>query len=137
MTAKEYLSRVYRLDHKIYLMKLEVEEYNRLANSPPGQDFTRPRVDHTPSNEAYFVKWVNKAIDKEAEIKKEIEKLEQIKVEVSNAIDVLDNIEYRMILKYRYINSMQFPDIASKLYMSESTLKRKHKEALENFVVPC
>ena len=90
MTAKEYLSQVYKLDHKIYLMKLEVEEYRRLASSIPGQDFTRERVQTTRNLEAPFVKWIYKAIDKEDEIKRKMEELLKIKTEVLSVIDKID-----------------------------------------------
>lgn len=136
MTAKEYLSQVYKLDHKIHIMKLEVEEYNRLSLSIPSIDYSRERVDHTPSNESYYAKWIEKAIDKQAEINEKIKELEILKLEVSNEIDKLENENYRMILKYRYINSMTFPDIAKKIFLAESTVKRLHREAVESFVVP-
>lgn len=136
MTAKEYLSQVYKLDHKIYLMQLEVEEYRRLASSIPGQDFTRERVDHTPSYEAPFVKWIMKAIDKEEQIKKKMAELTELKAKVMSVIDEVQNDNLRMVLKLRYINSMGFPDIADKLYASESTIKRWHREALCEVKVP-
>lgn len=136
MTAKEYLSQVYKLDHKIYLMQLEVEEYRRLASSIPGQDFTRERVDHTPSYEAPFVKWIMKAIDKEAEIKKRMEELQVLKAKVMGVIDEIEDDNLRMILKFRYINSMQFPDIADKMYASLATVYRWHREGLAQVKVP-
>jgi len=136
MTAKEYLSQVYKLDHKIYLMQLEVEEYRRLASSIPGQDFTRERVDHTPSYEAPFVKWIMKAIDKEAEIKKKMEELQVLKAKVMGVIDEIEDDNLRMILKFRYINSMQFPDIADKMYASLATVYRWHREGLAQVKVP-
>lgn len=43
---------------------------NERASSIPGQNFTTPRVDHTPSYEAPFVRWILKASDVEAELKK-------------------------------------------------------------------
>ena len=69
MTSKEYLSQIYNLDHKIYLMRLEEEEYRRLSYSLPGQDFTKPFVKSSnPNTEAPFMKWLIKALDKEKEI---------------------------------------------------------------------
>ena len=136
MSAKEYLSQVYKLDHRIHLMELEAEEYRRLSLSLPGQDFTKPRVDHTPDNQAYFVKWLCKAIDKEKEIKEKMKELVVIKAKVMATIDKVENPDYRMVLKLRYIDSMQFPDVAKKMCWSLSTIKRYHKEALEVVKVP-
>ena len=137
MTSKEYLMQIYNLDHKIYMMQLEADEYRRMADVIPGGNYDKPFV--KPSNrntEAPFVKWVNKALDKEQEIQKEIERLNILKTEVSDVIDQLDNLDYRMILKYKYFQAMSFSEIATKMYASCSTIKRWHNEALELIVVP-
>ena len=136
MPPKEYLSQVYKLDHKIYLMKLEVEEYRRLASSIPGQDFTRERVQTTRNLEAPFVKWIYKAIDKEDEIKKKMEELLKIKTEVLSVIDKIENDNLRVVLKLRYIDSLSWPQISEKIYASEKTVRRWHNQALELVVVP-
>ena len=136
MTAKEYLSQVYRLDHKIYLMQLEVEEYNHLAASVPGQDFSKERVDTSPTYDAPYVKWIIKALDKEREIKEKMKELQVLKAKVMVVIDEVEDDSLRMVLKLRYINSMSFPDIANKLYAAESTIKRWHREALSKVIVP-
>lgn len=136
MTAKEYLSQVYKLDHKIYLMKLEVEEYRRLASSIPGQDFTRERVQTTRNLEAPFVKWIYKAIDKEDEIKRKMEELLKIKTEVLSVIDKIENDNLRVVLKLRYIDSLSWSEIAEKIYASDKTVRRWHNQALELIVVP-
>ena len=137
MTSKEYLMQIYNLDHKIYMMQLEADEYRRMADVIPGGNYDKPFV--KPSNrntEAPFVKWINKALDKEKEIEKEIERLNNLTVEITDVIDALENIDYRMLLKLRYLQSMSFGDIANKMYISCSTLKRWHNEALELIVVP-
>lgn len=136
MTAKEYLSQVYKLDHKIYLMKLEVEEYHRLASSIPGQDFTRERVQTTRNLDAPFTKWIYKAIEKEEQIKKKMEELLRVKTEVMSVIDNIENDNLRVVLKLRYIDSLSWGEIAEKIYASDKTVRRWHNQALELVVVP-
>lgn len=137
MTSKEYLSQIYNLDHKIYLMRLEAEEYRRLSYSLPGQDFTKPFVKSSnPNTEAPFMKWLVKALDKEKEIEQEIERLNNLKIEVIDVIDKLENLEYRMLLKLRYLQALSFGEISKKMYASPSSIKRWHNEALELIVVP-
>ena len=136
MTAKEYLSQVYKLDHKIYLMKLEVEEYHRLASSIPGQDFTRERVQTTRNLDAPFTKWIYKAIEKEEQIKKKMEELLRVKTEVMSVIDNIENDNLRVVLKLRYIDSLSWGEIAEKIYASDKTVRRWHNQALELIVVP-
>ena len=137
MTSKEYLMQIYNLDHKIYMMQLEADEYRRLADVIPGGNYDRPFV--KPSNrntEAPFVKWINKALDKEKEIEKEIERLNNLKVEVTSVISQIDNGNYRMVLMLRYLKSMKIEEIAETMHYSIPSVKRWHREALEVLVVP-
>ena len=137
MTSKEYLMQIYNLDHKIYMMQLEANEYRRLADVIPGGNYDKPFV--KPSNrntEAPFVKWINKALDKEKEIEKEIERLNNLKVEVTSVISQIDNGNYRMVLMLRYLKSMKIEEIAETMHYSIPSVKRWHREALEVLVVP-
>ena len=137
MTSKEYLMQIYNLDHKIYMMQLEADEYRRLADVIPGGNSTKPLL--KPSNrntEAPFVKWINKAIDKKKEIEKEIERLNNLKVEVTSVISQIDNGNYRMVLMLRYLKSMKIEEIAETMHYSIPSVKRWHREALEVLVVP-
>lgn len=137
MDKKEYLSQVFNLDRKIYLMKLEAEEYRRLSMSIPGGDFTQPRIDKSPtSSQAPFVQWIHKALDKEKEIEEFLKKISVIKADIMNSINELQNEDYKMVLLLRYIQSLKFPEIASKMYAAESTIKRWHREAIGLIVVP-
>ena len=105
MTSKEYLSQIYNLDHIIYLMRLEAEEYRRLSYSLPGQDFTKPFVKSSnPNTEAPFMKWLIKALDKEKEIEDLLKKMEELTNDITNTIDEVENLDYRVLLKLRYIN---------------------------------
>ena len=137
MTSREYLMQIYNLDHKIYMMQLEADEYRRLADVIPGGNYDKPFV--KPSNrntEAPFVKWINKALDKEKEIEKEIERLNNLKVEVTSVISQIDNGNYRMVLMLRYLKSMKIEEIAETMHYSSPSVKRWHREALEVLVVP-
>ena len=137
MTSKEYLMQIYNLDHKIYMMQLEADEYRRLADVIPGGNYDKPFV--KPSNrntEAPFVKWINKALDKEKEIEKEIERLNNLKVEVTSVISQIDNGNYRMVLMLRYLKSMKIEEIAETMHYSIPSVKRWHREALEVLIVP-
>ena len=137
MTSKEYLMQIYNLDHKIYMMQLEADEYRRMADVIPGGNYDKPFV--KPSNrntEAPFVKWINKALDKEKEIEKEIERLNNLKVEVTSVISQIDNGNYRMVLMLRYLKSMKIEEIAETMHYSIPSVKRWHREALEVLVVP-
>ena len=137
MTSKEYLTQLFNLDRRIYLMKLEAEEYRRLADSLPGQTFDKPYViSGTPNTKAPFEKWLLKALDKEKEIEELTEKMKVLTEDIANSIDLVENLDYRVLLKLRYINQMAMTGIAEKMHISIPTAKRWHREALEVVEVP-
>ena len=137
MTSKEYLTQLFNLDRRIYLMKLEAEEYRRLADSLPGQTFDKPYVKNgTPNTKAPFEKWLLKALDKEKEIEELTEKMKVLTEDIANSIDLVENLDYRVLLKLRYINQMVMTDIAEKMHISIPTAKRWQREALEVVEVP-
>jgi len=131
MNVKDYLSRYHYTELKIQRMQEEVYEYNRLANTIPGCNFDAIRVDGTKSLDAPFTKWIHKALEQELLIEVMKRKLPIIKCEIISVIDELEDTELKKLLIYRYIDWLSWNDIAAKMYVSLSTLKRWHKNALE------
>jgi len=131
MNVKDYLSRYHYTELKIQRMQEEVYEYNRLANSIPGCNFDAIRVDGTKSLDAPFTKWIHKALEQELLIEDMKRKHPIIKCEIISVIDELEDTELKKLLIYRYIDWLSWNDIAAKMYVSLSTLKRWHKNALE------
>lgn len=136
MDKKTYLCRYHNILEKIEKKKEYIAFCQERASSPPGQDFTIPRVDHTPSNEAYFVRWVFKEIEAEEELKKLEEQLLTVKLEVETAIASVKDEELEMILNYRYIDWLSWSEISNKVYYSEKTVRRRHDFAIEMIKMP-
>jgi len=130
MNVKDYLSRYHYTELKIKHMQEEVYEYNRLANSIPGCNFDAIRVDGTKSLEAPFTKWIHKALEQELLIEDMKRKLPIIKCEIISVIDELEDTELKRLLIYRYIDWLSWSDITEKMFVSISTLKRWHNNAL-------
>jgi hypothetical protein len=130
MNAKEYLSRYHETEIKINKLQQIVDEYIRLANSIPGINFDAIRVDGTKSLQAPFEKWILRALNDEAVISELKRKLPIIKGEIIAAIDELEDKELRKLLIYRYLDWSSWQEMADKMFVSISTLKRWHKEAL-------
>lgn len=121
---------------KIERMSERAEEYNRLSYSIPGMNFEQVRVDKSRNLDAPFVKWLAKLDEIERQIEKEKIKLDEILVIVTNAIEAIDDDNYKSILTYRYIDNLLWEEIADKMYVSYSTLKRWHIKALDIVEVP-
>ena len=136
MTTKEYLSRVQKLEYKIGRMKLRAKEYELLSQSLPGQSYDGVRVDGTRNTDAPFVKWLMKKCDLEREIEALEEKLVNIKAEIMLCIESLDNEDYKNVLMLHYIESIGWREIAERLYVSEATIFRWHRQGLSEIVIP-
>ena len=136
MTAKEYLSQAFMLDKRIKIMMAEAVEYKRLANSLPSISPDNELVDGTRKYDAPYAKWIYKLIEKEREINESIKVLIKLKAEVLEAIDKVENDNHRIVLKYRYLNSMSWSEISCNAYASEKTVRRWHDKGLEEIVVP-
>ena len=63
-----------------------------------------------------------------------IDRLIDVRVEISNAIDSLNDYEYEAILNYRYLAYKSMQDIADLMHYDKSTVQRKHKKAIEKLL---
>lgn len=78
---------------------------------------------------------VNKIIDLQKEINKEIDKLVDLKKEIADAIASVDNEEHRLILELRYLNYKGWEQIALELHYSLRQVHYMHGEALKKIQV--
>ena len=132
MTSKEFLQRPTKLKWRIDALKLQKEQYEELANSIPGGNYDKPVVQKTRSNEAPFIKWIDKIMDVEKKIESLQAEYETAKAEVVKAIERLPNPDHQTILIMRYLNEYSWADICDKLYISLSTAKRWHWDAINS-----
>lgn len=135
MDKKTYLCRYYNLLEKIQKKKEYIAFCDERASSIPGQDFTTPRVDHTPSYEAPFVKWIIKAADAKRELETLEEQCGRVKAEIETAISKLGDEDLQMVLIFRYIDWLSWIEISNKIYCSIASVYRKHNEAIEKLIV--
>lgn len=135
MDKKTYLFRYHNLLEKIQKKKEYIAFCDERASSIPGQDFTTPRVDHTPSYEAPFVKWIIKAADAKRELETLEEQCGRVKAEIETAISKLGDEDLQMVLIFRYIDWLSWIEISNKIYCSIASVYRKHNEAIEKLIV--
>lgn len=135
MTSKEYLEQIGKLEHAIRCMKMRSEYYDKMSLSIPGPCLNREGSNGTKNLDAPFVKWLNKKFDIDAEIESKEEELKNLKAEVLLKIETLNNEDYKCILIEKYFNQINWDDIAAKLYVSRSTVKRWHECALNSLKI--
>lgn len=110
MTAREYL-RTYKA-HERRLRQL----YSRQISYDYGIgsiDYAKDRVQSSPTNGAGFEDEVIRAVDKQAEIEKEIKCIRQDMDLIIERIEAIKDTQYRNVLYLRYIRGMSLLQVAS------------------------
>ncbi len=132
MNAKEFLNRPFNLNNKINDKLVKLECYRELSCGVSSPGFE----EHYSSNrntKAPFIRYLEKIDLLEREIAEDYIKLEKLKTEVDNAIDVVEEPMEQMILRYRYLELMSMPQIAVQMHYSLRWTKRLHRKALDSF----
>ena len=135
MTAKEYLEQVYYLDSRILSNLQELADLRKMVysvSSPSLEQSYNPNH----STEASFVKGIESIDELERQIQTETDSLVRIKESIRSAINMIENHDEQMVLRYRYIHKLTWRQIATKLNVNEKTTRRWHESALRKIVLP-
>ena len=124
MAAKEFLSQALKLDQLINSKLEELNQCRRLAESINGC--------HSASEEASYVKWVERIVEKEKELDSEIDRLVNIKMKISDFIGKINNPQWQCLLRNRYVLGKTWAEIAEEMDCSVRNVLRLHKKILEN-----
>lgn len=132
MTARQFLEQAFYLDRRIEKkteeiarMRARLEKTNsRLSDMPrggSGGDWTDADI---------------KVLEWEAQVRGEIARLCEIKRQIGEAIDAVEDARYRTLLEMRYRNYLSFERIAVEMNYSWRHTIRMHAEALMAVKVP-
>lgn len=135
MTAKEYLRQAYRLDQKISSDLEEVASLREMSASVSSPQLTE-RVQTSKNTDAPFVRALEKIMDLEERINKEIELLMELKKEIRVVITTVEDTDERMVLKYRYVHNYTWEQIGNELHADARTVRRWHGKALQHVIMP-
>ena len=135
MTAKEYLRQAYRLDQKINSDLEEVAALREMASSVSSSQLSE-RVQTSRKGDAPFVRCLEKIIELEDKINKEIDLLVELKKEIRMVITTVEDTDERMVLKYRYVHNYTWEQIGNELHADARTVRRWHGKALLHVVLP-
>ena len=135
MTAKEYLRQAYRLDQKISSDLEEVASLREMSASVSSPQLTE-RVQTSKNTDAPFVRALEKIIDLEEHINKEVELLMELKKEIRVVFTTVEDTDERMVLKYRYVHNYTWEQIGNELHADARTVRRWHGKALQHVILP-
>lgn len=133
MKAKEYLQQLQRLDTVINQKIKEVHDLRLQAQSTGGLDYSKERVQSSPSGDAPFVKPICRIIDLEAEINAEIDAFVDDKHKIINQIQSLKNSKYIEILYKHYVEFKRLEVVAVEMNFTYQYVVELHGYALKDF----
>jgi len=130
MDARHYLSQARLLNNRIKSYENELEYINALALGPSGPYYGPDKIKGPPNLQAPFIRYLDKIFELEKIINDEIDKLIQLKQQISKVIAEINDPKLELILRERYINCRNWEDIAFDLAYSQVYLYKLHKRAL-------
>lgn len=134
MTAKEYLSQARYLDLRINNKIRQVAMLHELATKCTSTISDMPR-NPSPGRSA-MADTIGKIIDLEAEINRDIDRLVDLKREMSGVINAVEDTQCQMLLEMRYICFRSWEEIAVEMNFNIRHIYRIHRQALKNIRVP-
>ena len=135
MTAKEYLSRAYRVDQRINKKLEQIASLRDLATK------ATTTFSETPAASSRDVrsteKIITKMVDLENEINADIDTLIDLKREITGVVRSEANPEHQMLLELRYLCFNSWEQISVEMGYSLRHVMRLHVQALESVLTRC
>lgn len=126
MTAKQYLSRIEKLDMLIESKKDELNSFRDTLPALPSQNLSEERVQTSPQKDASFTRSIERVMEMEAAIDKYRDERDRI----ISKIYKLDKLLQIKILYKRYVRYESLNSISKELKYSYGTIRNTHRRAL-------
>ena len=134
MTPKEYLSQARYLDLRINNKIRQVAMLHELATKCTSTISDMPR---NPSpRQSSMADSIGKIIDLEAEINRDIDRLVDLKREMTSVIRAVDDTQCQMLLEMRYICLRTWEEIAADFNTGVNNIFKLHRKALKLVTIP-
>ena len=129
MTAMEFLTQVQDIREYIDSRTCEMECWRSMARSIPASNF-EPHYNATRNTSAVYVSAIEKADEIQRDIDTKYATMIEKCNEINAVIDLLSDVDEKILLRYRYIEHRSWADIGTIMSVSYSTIKRIHKSAI-------
>jgi len=129
MTTKEYLSQAHRIDQRINSKLEQVKSLRALAEKATCVLSDAPASG--ARNISRMSDIIDKMVDLQAEIDKDITGLLALKQEIAESIRQVDNQTYQTLLELRYLCFKQWGDIATEMGYERRYVLKVHDRALQ------
>lgn len=131
MTPKEWLSQAITIDRHIEALQEQIDRTNAMLTRCTQQGGGR-----VSGGKSDWTETVMRLQQLEAELRQEIERMVDVKRQIREAIDLLPDVNMRLIMERRYINGWGWQKIIRSVNYSEDGVWSAHRRALRLIVVP-
>lgn len=135
MTAKEYLSRVGYLEKAISYKMKEIDYWKEMAKSMTAHGMEEHYNPNRPQD-ATFTRCFEMIEEIQHEIDEKTAELITLRREIDIRIELLQSFEEQLVLRYRYLESMNWRQVERVMHVSRATMFKIHGRALAHFAVP-
>lgn len=133
MQPKQFLKQIDLIEEEIQCNKQELEGLRALSTGITGGSSSDVKVSTSnQEGEARFASLIHKILELENSIIPDTEKALSLKLEVRSAISGLEKTNERLLLNYKYVQSMTWNEVCDKMDISDTTAYRLHGTALRN-----
>ena len=133
MRAKEYLQQLRRLDTVIDQKIKELDDLKVKSTCIGGFDYSKERVQTSPSGDAPYVRTVSRMIDLNEEINRDIDDFVDRKHKIINEIQSLENTKHIQILFKKYVEYKTFEQISVEMNYTYQYIVLLNGYALKEF----
>ena len=129
MTALLFLSRAYRLEAQVQSKLQQIERLRSLASKVTSNTANEP-VSHT-RDVTEMQDAVIRIMEEEEILKNRIKMLMDVKEQIRDVIEHVDDVTLQLILEKRYLLYESIKEIAADLGYTYRWTEKKHKKALQ------
>lgn len=129
MTAKEYLNRAFLLDQRVNLKIEQIRRIRDLSEKCTSLITGMPKTKN--GEQSRLEEAVCRIMDCENELNTDIDKLVDVKREITQAIDSVPDVALRTLLEMRYLCFKSWDDIAVEMFVSANHVFKMHRLALQ------
>lgn len=132
MTAKEYLSKAYRLNEKIESNLRLIERLRNMATNITVNLSEKVNGGKTGSR----ANTIEKIVDLQKKVNEEIDSLVDMFCEIRQTIESLCDEDEKLLLTLRYVEFMKWEEIMDEMHFSKRRVMQIHEKALKDVIVP-
>lgn len=133
MEKTQYLNKIREIERQINRVKMQIYSL-KLTSKRTTQTLKADKIMQSKENNGIGI-IVEKIIDLENELEELYQEKSRATIQMNEKFYNLSRLEYQLVLGYRYIDLLEFKEIAQLMNFSLSYIFTLHKKSLKEFEI--